>query len=48
MNDRKTVSLKPRTHARLIALTEGFDDSCDKIINRLIDLKHKVENESKS
>jgi hypothetical protein len=38
---RKTASLKPRTHARLIALTDGFDDSIDKIINRLIDYWYK-------
>jgi hypothetical protein len=38
---RKTLSIKQRTHARLIALSDGFDDSADKILNRLIDYWHK-------
>jgi hypothetical protein len=35
--ERKTVSLQPRTHSRLTKLADGFGDSYDKIINRLID-----------
>lgn len=34
---RMTLSVKPRTHARLTKLADGFGDSYDKIINRLID-----------
>ena len=43
--ERRTLSVKQRTHSRIIALNEGFDDSIDKIINRLIDfyLKNKVD-----
>lgn len=41
--NRRTFSVKPRTHSRVIALNEGFDDSVDKIINRLVSfyLKYK-------
>jgi len=40
---RKTVSYQPRTHQRLAALTDGFDDSMDKIANRLLDFWHKYK-----
>lgn len=41
--ERRTLSVKKRTHSRVIALSDGFDDSVDKILNRLIDfyLKHR-------
>ena len=44
---RKTVSLNQRTHARLTALNDGYGDSADKIVSRLISFylkwKGKVE-----
>jgi hypothetical protein len=39
--ERRTISVKPRTHSRLCALNDGFDDSMEKILNRLIDFYHK-------
>jgi hypothetical protein len=37
MQRRKTISVKERTHSRATKLVDGFDDSLDKLINRLID-----------
>lgn len=38
---RRTLSVKERTHSRIIALNDGFDDSVDKILNRLIDFYYR-------
>jgi len=41
--ERRTISVKARTHSRVTSLSDGFDDSADKILNRLVDFWHKYK-----